>query len=117
PTMAIVIAAIGVGLTLFAWRTYHYTGVFSVSLGTALDPERGNARMIWAQATSIREWMASMYGSVMMVLTTTDPPEVHNGALPLIAAAALSVVAATGIPPLGALPFPVVLFMLSSLAG
>jgi hypothetical protein len=61
--------------------------------------------------------MASVYGSVMMVLTTTDPPRIHNGAVPLIAAAMLSVVAVTGVGPLGALPFTAVLFMLSSLAG
>ena len=53
----------------------------------------------------------------MMVLTTTDPPAMHNGALPVIAAALLAVLAAAGVPPLGALPFPAVLFMLSSLAG
>jgi hypothetical protein len=117
PTIAIVIAAVATGLLLFAWRTYHYTGVFSVTLGTALDPQRTNGRMLWAHADSMREWLSSMYGSVMMVLTTTDPPQVHAGALPLIAAAALSVVAATGVAPLGALPFPAVLFMLSSLAG
>jgi hypothetical protein len=116
-TIAIVIAAIGIGLLLFAWRTYHYTGVFSVSLGTALDPGRGNARMLWANAASMRERMASVYGSVMMVLTTTDPPRIHNGAVPLVAAAMLSVVAVTGVGPLGALPFTAVLFMLSSLAG
>jgi hypothetical protein len=117
PTIAIVAAAIGTGLVLFAWRTYHYTGVFSVALGTALDPDKGNARMLWAHAASMRERVAAVYDSVMMVLTTTDPPVVHNGALPLIAAAVLSAVALTGVGPLGALPFAAVLFMLSSLAG
>ena len=116
-TIVIVVSAIGLGLVLFAWRTYHYTGVFSVAQGTALDPERGNARMLWAHAASIREWLRLMYDSLMMVLMTTDPPRVHAGALPLIAAAAVSVAAVTGLGPFGALPLPAVLFMLSAIAG
>lgn len=116
-TVAIVIAAIGVALVLFAWRTYHYTGVFSVRLGTALDPSRGTARMLWGQAASMRERIALMYDSLMMVLTTTDPPQVHNGSVPLILSAVLAIAAAVGVPLLRALPLSAVLFMLASLAG
>jgi hypothetical protein len=116
-TIVAVVSAIGIGLVLFAWRTYHYTGVFSVTKGTALDPELGNARMLWAHAASIREWVYSMYDSVMMVLTTADPPRMHNGAIPLVVAAAMAVAAVARVPPFGALPFSAVLFLLSGLAG
>ncbi len=116
-TVTIVVLAFAFGLVLFAWRTYHYTGVFSVAKGTALDPARSNARMLWANTRSIGGWLHAMFDSVMMVLTTTDPPKVHHGSIPLLAAAVVSIAAAAGFGPLSTLPFPVVLFTLSALGG
>lgn len=112
PTIAIVVVAIGTGLVLFAWRTWHYTGIFSIFYGTQRDLLSN-----WQASMPLLTILQRVFSSVMMVLTTTDPPVVHNGALLLIASAVLSVVAATGVPPLGALPLPAVLFMLSSLVG
>jgi hypothetical protein len=35
--VVVVTATIGIGITLFAWRTWYYTGVFSVLYGTSRD--------------------------------------------------------------------------------
>ena len=59
----------------------------------------------------------AMFDSLMMVLTTTDPPRVHTGSIPLIAGVVVSVAAVTGVGGLGGLPFGAVLFCLASLAG
>jgi hypothetical protein len=117
PTVTVVLLSLAAGLVLFAWRTYHYTGVFSVTKGTALDPSRSHARMLWANTRSVGGWLGAMFDSVMMVLTTTDPPRVHHGSIPLLAAAVISIAAAAGFGPFATLPLSVVLFTLSALAG
>jgi hypothetical protein len=116
-TAAIVAITIGVGLMLFAARTWYYTGDFSLFRGTALDIERGSARRVWQPGMSFSEGIGAMYDSVMMVLTTTDPPHIHNGSLPLIAGVLISIAALSGIALPGTLPLSLVLFCLSSLVG
>ena len=39
-----VVSALCLGLVLFAWRTWHYTGVFSVFYGTQRDRYRCGSR-------------------------------------------------------------------------
>jgi hypothetical protein len=46
----------------------------------------------------------------MMVATTTDPPRFHNGAIPILAGAALSVMALVGAPFARRLPLALVVF-------
>jgi len=116
-TVAIVIAALAVGLALFALRTWHYTGNFSVMQGTALDASIGVGRRVWMPGATVSAGLRSMYESVMMVLTTSEPPQVHTGSLPLIAAAIVAVLALVGIPVLRRLPANAVLFTLASLSG
>lgn len=117
PTIVIVAATLSAGLALFALRTWHYTGTFSVFFGTALDPTRSTARRVWQPGMSLRDGFITTYDSLMIVLTTTDPPRIHNGSLPLIAGAVVSVLAVAGVGPLGELPFGAALFCLASLAG
>jgi hypothetical protein len=112
PTVAIVAACLALGLALFAARTWYYTGQFSVLHGT-----QGIARRVWQPDMSVSQGLAAMYDSVLMVLTTTDPPEVHNGAVPVILGVVLAIVALSGVTLPGSLPLPLVLFCLSSLVG
>jgi hypothetical protein len=111
-TIAIVFATVSVGLLLFALRTWHYTGVFSLFHGTA-----GSALRVWQPGMSLGAGSKAMFDSLMMVLTTTDPPRIHNGSIPLIAGAAAAVAAVTGVGVLRELPFGAVMFCLASLAG
>ena len=112
PALVIVPACIAAGLALFALRTWYYTGTFSVFLGT-----QGTARSIWQPGVSIGEGLTAVFSSLMMVLTTTDPPRYHNGAVPVIVGAAVSALAVTCVGLLGRLPLGLVGFCLSCLVG
>jgi hypothetical protein len=113
-TLWLVAGVLACGLFLFAVRTWHYTGYLSVFHGTAMDPSRGFARRTWQPGMTIAQVLASMYDSVMMVLTTSEPPRVHNGALPLIASAVIAVLAGFQVPRLRRLPAgPVILYLVA----
>jgi hypothetical protein len=117
-TVTIVVATLVAGMLLFALRTWYYTGVVSVFLGTALDPERaGTARRVWRPGMSAGEGIAATVDSVMMVLTTVDPPRIHAGAIPILAAAAITLLAVCGVGIARQLPLGAALFFLSTLAG
>ncbi|HJU41793.1 MAG TPA: hypothetical protein VJ691_03225 [Vicinamibacterales bacterium] len=103
PALVVVPAAIAFGMFLFTLRTWYYTGNFSPFYGT--------------QATSLAVWKPGMTGgdaaramldSVLMIATTTDPPRYHNGALPILAGAGLSLTALSGAGWVGRLPLPLV---------
>jgi hypothetical protein len=99
-------------MTLFAWRTWYYTGHFSVFYGTQSAMLR-----IWKAGMPLGEVARQMLDSVLMVATTADPPAYHNGALPIIAGFALSIAALSGAGWLGRLPLPLIGFTLSAFAG
>jgi hypothetical protein len=67
-------------LLLFALRTYHYTGVFSMLHGTTW---RNHA--LWQSGPS------AMLSSLMMVLTFNDPPRFAWYALPLLIGFAVAI--------------------------
>jgi hypothetical protein len=105
PALIGVPVALAIGIGLFALRTWYYTGEFSVFFGT-----QANARAVWQPGMSIGAFASAAASSVMMVATTTDPPRFHNGAVPILAGAALAVLAAIGMPLVRRLPLTVVLF-------
>jgi hypothetical protein len=104
--------ALGAGLLLFAWRTWYYTGVFSVTHGTSFG-----MLALSQQNLSFGELLARMGDSLMMLLTMSDPPVFNYTALPLMLAAIVSVAALAGAPWLRDLPAPAVLFFLSGCVG
>lgn len=112
PALVLLPATVAVGLALFAWRTWFYTGTFSIFLGT-----QSALLSLWRPEMSVTGRASAVVSSVMMVLTTTDPPSYHNGAVPVIAGAVLSAAALSGIGLLGRLPFALVGFCLSCLVG
>jgi len=103
PPLVVVPAAIAMGMTLFALRTWYYTGVFSVFHGT-----QAGSLAVWRAGMSLDNVARNMLDSVLMVATTTDPPAYHNGALPIMAGAVLSLAALIGVGWLGRLPLPLV---------
>jgi hypothetical protein len=100
------------GLLLFAWRTWHYTGVFSVFYGTQRD-----LLALWQPGISAGTLVERMAGSVMMVLTMNDPARFDPYALPLLLGAAISVLAIVGVPRLRELPLAPVVLCLSAISG
>jgi hypothetical protein len=111
-TLAIVPTTVAAGVALFALRTWYYTGTFSVFKGT-----QASLLSVWQPGMALTAGLRAAAASVAMVLSTTDPPRLHMGALPLFVAPTLAVAALARIRPFDRLPLPLVLFALSSLAG
>ena len=111
-TITIIVATVCMGMLLFATRTWHYTGVFSVFYGTQRDH-----LALWQPGVSLKALGPRMLESVMMVLTVNDPPRWDPYALPVVVGGAVSALAIAGIPVVRRLPAGVVLFFLAAIAG
>jgi hypothetical protein len=85
---AAIVSVVGCGVLLFAWRTWHYTGVFSIFYGTQRD-----LLSIWQPSLTIFAILQRMLSSVMMVLTVNDPARFDVVALPVLAGALVAVLA------------------------
>jgi hypothetical protein len=112
PTVAGVTLTLCLGLLLFAWRTWHYAGVFSVFYGTQRD-----LLALWQPGISAGTFLERMAGSVMMVLTMNDPARFDPHAVPLLLGAAISVLAILSVPRVRELPLGPVVFCLSAFSG
>ena len=113
-TAVIVPAVIGLGLLCFAWRTWHYTGVFSLFYGT----QRYHPLVaIWQPGAPLGDTLGRLVHSVMVVLTVNNPPRFDIYALPILAGAAVAVLSIAGAPGLRDLPAAAVLFFFASIAG
>jgi hypothetical protein len=109
---AIIVGALALSVVGFAWRTWHYTGHFSVFYGT----QRGQ-RAVWQAGMSIGTVAQRALGSVMMVLTVNDPARFDPYALPVLTGAVVALLAAVRVPRLREVPAAAVLFFFSTIAG
>jgi hypothetical protein len=112
PTIVIVWTTIGAGMLFFAWRSYHYTGVFSLVYGTS-----ASRQAVWQPGMSLSAYLHSLASSVAMQATMNDPPQFDARALPIIVGLALSALALAGVRRLRDLPAGLVLFCLAGIAG
>ena len=94
-----IAAMIALALVLFAWRTYHYTGVFSVLYGTT-----------WTNHALWQHGPGAMLSSLMMVLTFNDPPRFAWYALPLLIGAAVSLLSLLNVKGFREVPLALALF-------
>ena len=101
-----------VGLMLFAWRTWHYTGVFSLFYGTQRE-----LLAVWQPGMSAGAALVSGLASAMMVLTVNDPARFDWRALPVMAGAAAAVLAALGVPRFRDLPAAPTFFFLAGISA
>jgi hypothetical protein len=104
--------AIACGLLFFAWRTWHYTGVFSVFYGT-----QRYIVAIWQPGMTLTAYLNVLAQNVMRVLTVNDPPRFDVYALPVIAGALVAVSSLLGVPRMRELPAAAVLFFVFTIAG
>jgi hypothetical protein len=111
-TAAIVCASIGFAVLAFAWRTWYYTGIFSVFHGTARE-----RLAIWQPGMPVGIVASRIADSVMMVLTVNDPPRFDIHVAPVLAGAVVAVLSVAGVPRLRDLPAPAVLFFFSGIVG
>lgn len=107
--MLAAIAVVAVGVFLFTLRTWYYTGVFSMFHGTTMA-----SHALWQPGLPWFEVAQRMGGSVLMVLTMNDPPRFAWYAVPLIAAAVISIAAIAGGPLVRNLPLSIVLFFVAA---
>ena len=107
-----IAGALILGAALFAWRTWYYTGVFSVFHGTQRE-----FLAVWKPGMSAAQAVPAMASSVMMLLTATDPPAFTWHGLPLVVAAVIAAAAMLGVPGFRRAPLPVVLLFLAGVAG
>jgi hypothetical protein len=110
--VVVLMATIGIGITLFAWRTWYYTGVFSMLYGTSRDQ-----LAIWQPGMRPGAVLERAVGSVMMVLTLNDPARYDPFAIPVIGGAVAAILGLLGVPRLRTLPMGLSLFFLSAVAG
>jgi hypothetical protein len=108
PALVAVPLALLLGAALFALRAWHYTGELSAGVRSQSD------LMVWRPSMSVRDGIAAMASSVMMIATTVDPPRFHNGALPVLAGFFLSVLAVLGAPFARGLPLSLVVWTLAA---
>jgi hypothetical protein len=101
-----------IGCALFAWRTWYYTGVFSLFHGTQRE-----FLAVWKPGMSASEAVPAMLSSVMMVLTGQDPPRFALHAAPLVAAGVIAVAGILGIPGFRLAPLPLVALYTAGLSG
>jgi hypothetical protein len=107
-----VAVSLAIGMLLFAWRTWYYTGVFSVFHGTQRE-----LLAVWKPGMAVTDALAAMASSVMMVLTASDPPHFAWHALPLLVGAVVSLAAVLGIKGLKEVSLPLALFFLAGCSG
>jgi hypothetical protein len=111
-TAIAVPAVIGVGLLLFAWRTWHYTGVFSLFHGT-----QRYIVAIWGADIPLRTSAYWAAYNVSQVLTVNDPPMFDIHASPVLIGAIVALLSLAGVPRLRNLPAASMLFFFASIAG
>jgi hypothetical protein len=100
------------GVLLFALRTWHYTGVFSVLYGT-----QGSSLALYQPGMPFSTMLDRAVDSVLMVLTMNEPPRFDPVAVPVMLGAVTAVLAALGVPRFRDLPLPLVCFCLAALSG
>ena len=110
--VGVVVTTMCCGLLSFAWRTWYYTGVFSVFHGT----QRYRVA-IWSLAPSFRAGVADTIYSLLVVLTVNEPPRFDPYSLPVLTGAAIAVLAVAGVPRVRDVPLSLVLFFFAGIAG
>jgi hypothetical protein len=104
--------ALAIGGVLFAWRTWYFTGVFSLFHGTQRE-----FLAVWKPDMHWQQGVRAMGSSVMMVLTGQDPARFAWQTAPLLGGAFVAAAALLGMPVFRAAPLPVVAFFAAGCAG
>lgn len=79
PVAAAILLGTAVAMWLFTARTWYYTGVIDMFHGT-----QASHLSVWTQANTVVEGIQLLSGSLMMVLTMSDPPRLDPRAVPVM---------------------------------
>ena len=111
-TVLVVPAVLALGLLFFAWRNWHFNGVFNVFHGTQLTIVG-----IWQPGMTFFQVVPKWIDSVLMVITVHDPPAFDWKSLPVLAGAMVAPLAVLGVPRLRELPAVAPLFFLVGISA
>ena len=111
-TVVAVPAVLAMGLLFFAWRNWHFNGVFSVFSGTQL-----NIMVLWQPGMSFRAVVPKWIDSLLMVITVRDPPVFDWKSLPVLVGAVVAPLAVLGVPRLRDVPALPALFFLAGISA
>jgi hypothetical protein len=103
---------IALGLLVFAWRNWHYSGVFSVFYGT-----QRYIVAIWQPGMALTTYIQALAHNLLLVLTVNDPPRFDVYALPVLGGAMVAVLSLCGVSRFRELPAAAVLFFCAAIAG
>jgi hypothetical protein len=112
PAFAGLIVALIGAVVLFSLRTYYYTGTVNALAGT-----QASARSVWQPTGDGQSVAENVIGSVLMVLTMSDPPRWDVRALPIIIGVAVAILGLCGVAPFRRLPMNVSLLCLAGMAS
>jgi hypothetical protein len=108
----VFLAALAAGVLLFAWRTWYYTGMFSVLYGTQRD------LVATVQPTdSFGRAILHMIQSVLVQVTVQDPPRFEARSLPIMIGVLVSLLALVRVPWCRDVPAAPALLCVTGLAG
>ena len=107
-----LIAMIALGITLFTARTYYYTGVLSFTEGT-----QAGHLSVWQPPDGGGTIAGNVVGSVLTVLTMTDPPRPDPRALPIVVGVIAAIGGLAGIGRLRYLPLGAVALCLAGFSA
>lgn len=96
----------------FMWRTHYYTGEWSLFHGT-----QASARSVWRPTGDGQSTLQNVTGSVLMVLTMSDPARFDVRAAPVLFCVLAALGAIFGVVGCRRLPLNVVLLCLAGLVG
>ena len=112
PVAAGMIVVVALGVLLFTARTYYYTGVFSLFKGT-----QSAHLSVWQPPDGGGSIAGNVAGSVLMVLTMSDPPRADPRALPIVIGVLAAIGGVAGAGRLRYLPVGPVALCLAGMAG
>jgi hypothetical protein len=100
------------GVLFFAWRTWYYTGVFSILFGTQRD------LVATVQPTdSFGQGIVHIIESVLVQVTVQDPPRFEPRSLPVMLGVVVSALGLARVPWCRDVPAGPALFCIAALAG
>jgi hypothetical protein len=107
-----VAAALVLAMAAFVWRTHHYTGEWSLLYGT-----QASARSVWQPTGDGESTLQNVAGSVLMVLTMSDPARLDPRALPIVLGTVAAIAGFLGAPVFRQLPLNTVMLCLAGFVG
>ena len=110
------LGCLATGVCLFAARTWHYTGQFSVFAGTTRAYNGTGLGQSIDSMWSIAAWRGALE-SVMMIVTVQDPPRFDPRSLLVVAGVLVSLLGLMRVPIARRLPLGLALVCIAAIAG